>query len=371
MPLYDYLIVGSGLFGATVAHELLKHGKRCLVVEKRGHVGGNIFTKELEGIHVHQYGAHIFHTKYEDVWKFVTSLVHFDSYINSPIANYKGALFNLPFNMNTFYQMWGCATPIEAERKIESQRRELLGKTPQNLEEQAIALVGRDIYQKLIKGYTEKQWGRDCKDLPASIIKRLPVRYTYDNNYFNDPYQGIPTNGYTDLVIKLLHGTEVLLNTDFIKRRNELQNLADQIVYTGQIDEYYDYCFGSLEYRRVSFQHKIFNTENFQGVAVINYTDRETPYTRSIEHRHFMRQCSAKKTVVSYEYPESWAIGEEPYYPISDDKNNELYKRYRQLADSNQDKVFFGGRLGSYQYFNMDQVILSALNLAKQLLNKE
>lgn len=370
MPSYDFLIVGSGLFGATVAHELLNHGKTCLVVEKRGHIGGNVFTHEYEGIHVHEYGAHIFHTKHEEVWKLVTSLVHFDNFINSPIANYKGSLFNLPFNMNTFYQIWGCVTPKEAQRKIQSQCGELSGREPQNLEEQAIALVGRDIYEKLIKGYTEKQWGKDCKDLPASIIKRLPVRYTFDNNYFNDPYQGIPTDGYTNLISKLLHGIKVLLNTDFVSHRSELSEVANQIIYTGQIDEYYDYCFGPLEYRRVSFQHKTFNTENYQGVAVVNYTDRGIPYTRSIEHRHFMKSCSAKHTVVSYEYPETWSIGQDPYYPIRDTPNSQLYEKYCQLAIADQGRIYFGGRLGSYRYFNMDQVILSALNLAKYLLNK-
>lgn len=371
MACFDFLIVGSGLFGATVAHKLMESGKSCLVVEKRDHIGGNAYTRDLDGIYVHEYGAHIFHTESEELWRFVTSLVPFDNFINSPIANYKGRLFNLPFNMNTFFQMWGCKTPAEAQKIIESQRKELCLSEPQNLEQQAITLVGKDIYELLIKGYTEKQWGRECRELPPSIIRRLPVRYTFNNNYFNDRFQGIPTDGYTKLIEKLLDGAEIRLKTDFIKNREELLRVADKVIYTGQIDEFYNYCFGPLEYRRVSFRQEIFNTNNYQGVAVINYTDRETPYTRSIEHRHFMSRCDSDRTVVSFEYPEAWSMGMEPYYPIDDIKNSILFEKYQSLSKKDSGRIYFGGRLGSYKYFNMDQVMIGAINLTRAILSKE
>lgn len=364
MTKYDYIIVGAGLFGAVFAHEATKNGKRCLVLEKRDHIAGNVYTEEVEGIQVHKYGAHIFHTSNDEVWKYVNQFARFNNFINSPIANYKGKLYNLPFNMNTFYQIWGVKTPAEAMAKIEAQRTATGILDPQNLEEQAISLVGKDIYQILIKGYTEKQWGRDCKDLPASIIRRLPVRLTFDNNYFNDRYQGIPEEGYTALVAKMLKGIEVRLNTDFLKEKDYFESMAKKIIFTGPIDAYFDYTFGPLNYRSVRFVTEILDTENYQGVAVVNYNEREVPFTRIIEHKHFAfgKQPS---TVISREYPSEWKLGVEPYYPVNNNENNALYERYKALA-SQQDKVHFAGRLGQYKYFDMDKVIDEALTFAKQ-----
>ncbi len=362
---YDYLIVGSGLFGAVFAQQMTQNGKTCLVVEKRDHLGGNVYCRQIEGITVHEYGAHIFHTSNRRVWEYVNRFAEFNHYINSPIANYNGEIYNLPFNMNTFSKMWGVITPAQAKAKIEEQCKEVSG-TPQNLEEQAIALVGRDIYQKLIKGYTEKQWGRDCKDLPAFIIKRLPVRYTYDNNYFNDCYQGIPIGGYNVLIERLLKGCRVQLNTDFLKDRERLCALADKVVYTGTIDSYYDYRFGALEYRSVRFESETLNEENYQGVAVVNYTDRETPFTRVIEHKHF-EFGQQPKTVVTREYSADWKLGDEPYYPVNDEKNQAVYAQYAALAKQ-QPNVIFGGRLAEYKYYDMDKVIASALQAAEKAL---
>lgn len=368
MTQYDYIIVGAGLFGAVFAHEATKKGKKCLVLEKRDHIAGNVYTEEVEGIQVHKYGAHIFHTSNEEVWTYVNQFARFNNFINSPVANYKGKLYNLPFNMNTFYQMWGVKTPAEAMAKIEAQRKASGIQDPQNLEEQAISLVGEDIYRILIKGYTEKQWGRDCKDLPASIIRRLPVRLTFDNNYFNDRYQGIPEEGYTALVAKMLKGIEVRLNTDFLKEKECFESMAKKIIFTGPIDAYFDYTFGPLNYRSVQFETEILDTDNYQGVAVVNYNEREVPFTRIIEHKHFAfgKQPS---TVISREYPSEWKLGVEPYYPVNNNENNALYERYKALA-SQQDKVHFAGRLGQYKYFDMDKVIDEALTFAKQELSE-
>lgn len=371
---YDYLIVGSGLFGATMAYRAREEGKRVLVVDRRNHIGGNVYCEEIEGIHVHKYGAHIFHTDNREVWRFVNSLVEFNRYTNCPVANYKGQLYNLPFNMNTFAQMWGVVTPVEAQAKIDEQRAEALyrlqGCEPRNLEEQALTLVGRDIYEKLIKGYTEKQWGRPCNELPAFIIKRLPVRFIFDNNYFNDPYQGIPIGGYNALIEKLLFGCDIRLNIDYLLHRNELNELAEKVVYTGSLDAFYDYRFGHLEYRTVQFETEVLNTPNYQGNAVINYTDSALPYTRIIEHKHFESFGSDvfanPKTVVSREYSAEWKQGMEPYYPINDEHNSRLYQQYANLAKLEKN-FLFGGRLAEYKYYDMDDTIARALSAYNQL----
>ena len=360
MKKYDYVLVGAGLYSGVISYLAGKAGKSCLVLEKRNHIGGNIYCEDVEGIHVHKYGAHIFHTSNKKVWEFVNSLVEFNRYTNSPVANYKGEIYNLPFNMNTFSKMWGIRTPKEAEEIIAKQRTAVEGE-PKNLEEQAISLVGKDIYEKLIKGYTEKQWGRDCKDLPSFIIKRLPVRYTYDNNYFNDLYQGIPIGGYNVLVEKLFEGADIMTETDFLKDREKYMETGDKVIFTGPIDAYYEYCFGKLEYRTVHFETEVLDEENHQGVAVMNYTDRETPYTRVIEHKHF-EFGTQPKTVISKEYSVDWEEGMEPYYPVNDAKNQELYQKYAEKAQ-NEDKVIFGGRLGEYKYYDMDKVIESAFKM--------
>ena len=370
MTQYDYLIVGTGLFGATVAYRARKAGKKCLVIDKRPHIGGNVYCENIEGINVHKYGAHIFHTSNKEVWDFVNSIVEFNRYTNCPVANYQGKLYNLPFNMNTFYQMWGVKTPAEAEAKLDEQRADALaalnGREPANLEEQAQVLIGKDIYEALIKGYTEKQWGRPCNELPAFIIKRLPVRLIFDNNYFNDRYQGIPIGGYNKLIEGLLDGVEVRLNTNFFENREELTKLADKVVYTGPIDEYFNYRFGLLEYRTVSFEITIEDTANYQGNAVINYTEREVPYTRIIEHKHFemfgQEIYSNPKTVISKEYSTEWKPGMEPYYPVNDARNNELADKYRALA-AQEKEVIFGGRLADYRYYDMAPVVEKALNI--------
>ena len=366
MKHYDYIIVGSGLFAGVFAHEAWKRGKTCLVLEKREHAGGNIYCEDMEGIHVHKYGAHIFHTSNKEVWDYVNDLAEFNRYTNSPVANFYGEMYNMPFNMNTFNKMWGVRTPAEAKAKIESQRQELGGKTPKNLEEQAISLVGRDIYEKLVKGYTEKQWGRDCKDLPAFIIKRLPVRYTYDNNYFNDKYQGIPIGGYNVIIEKLFEHCDLELSVDFLENKEKYRAMGDKILYTGRIDAWYDECFGALEYRSLRFETEVLDEDNHQGVAVVNYTDRETPFTRIIEHKHF-EYGTGPKTVITREYPAEWSAGMEPYYPVNDAKNQELYKQYAQLA-AKEKNVLFGGRLAEYKYYDMDKVIESALSMAKEEL---
>jgi UDP-galactopyranose mutase len=355
MKKYDYLIVGAGLYGSIFAYEMNKKGKKCLVIDKRNYIGGNIYTEEIEGINVHKYGAHIFHTSNKEVWEYINQFCEFNNYINSPIANYKGEIYNLPFNMNTFNKLWGVKTPREAQEKIEEQKKEYGIVKPKNLEEQAISLIGKDIYEKLIKGYTEKQWGRDAKDLPSFIIKRLPVRFTYDNNYFNDRYQGIPIGGYTKIIEKILEGIEVRLNSNFFDKREEYENIADKIVFTGMIDEYYNYCFGKLEYRSLKFETEVLSEENYQGNAVVNYTEREIPYTRIIEHKHF-EYGQQEKTVITREYPIEWKEGDEPYYPVNNERNNELYLKYKELADK-EEKVIFGGRLGEYKYYDMDRVI--------------
>ena len=359
---YDYLLVGAGLYNGVFAYFAQKAGKSCLVVEKRGHLGGNVYCEDMEGIHVHKYGAHIFHTSDRRVWNFVNSLCEFNRYTNSPIANYHGEIYNMPFNMNTFNKMWGVVTPEEARKKIESQRTAVSG-TPRNLEEQAISLVGEDIYRKLVKGYTEKQWGRDCKELPAFIIKRLPVRYIYDNNYFNDKYQGIPEGGYNIIIDKLFEGCDVLLNCDFLKNREELSQVADKIIYTGPIDAYYDYSEGELSYRSLRFETEVLDMPDYQGNAVVNYTDRETPYTRIIEHKHF-EFGTQEKTVITREYPSDWKQGMEPYYPVNDERNQALYQKYAEKARE-EGRVIFGGRLGEYKYYDMDKVIASAFNLCE------
>lgn len=366
MKKYDYLIVGSGLFGAVFAHEAVKKGKSCLVIDKRDHIGGNIYTEEVEGINVHKYGAHIFHTSDKEVWDYVNGFAEFNQYINSPVAVYKDELYNLPFNMNTFSRMWNIKTPDEAKRIIEEQKKELNIKEPQNLEEQALSLVGTDVYEKLIKGYTEKQWGRDCRELPAFIIKRLPLRFTYDNNYFSDRFQGIPIGGYTRIIEKLLEGSEVMTGTvykDFIK---ENDGIADKTIYTGMIDEFFDYKLGALQYRSVRFETEVLDTDNYQGNAVVNYTDREVPFTRIIEHKHF-EYGKQEKTVISREYSSEWKKGDEPYYPVNDDKNSKLYEEYKKLASERKD-IIFGGRLGMYKYFDMDKVIRASLELCKKEL---
>ena len=366
MKQYDYLIVGAGLFGSVFAWKAKQAGKKCLVIDVRPHIAGNIYTEKVEGIDVHRYGAHIFHTNNEEVWKFINQFGEFNNFVNSPVANYQGKLYNLPFNMNTFYAMWGVTTPAEAAAKI-AEQREAAGITePKNLEEQAISLVGKDIYEKLIKGYTEKQWGRDCKELPASIIRRLPVRLRFDNNYFNAKYQGIAVEGYTRLVERMLEGIEVRLNTDYFKNKAELDALADQVVFTGAIDRYFDYCIGSLEYRRVRFETEVHDIENYQGVAVVNYTERKVPYTRVIEHKHFMFGTQPK-TVISKEYSVEWKLGDEPYYPINDEKNQTLLKRYQQKANE-LPNIIFGGRLGAYKYYDMDKVIEESLDVADKYL---
>lgn len=364
--LCDYLIIGSGLFGSVLAHQLTKHGYRCLVIDKRPHIGGNVYTERVNGINVHKYGAHIFHTSNKQVWDFVNSFVEFNRYTNSPVANYKGKLYNLPFNMNTFYQMWGVTTPEQAVARIAQQRKEAGIINPRNLEEQAISLVGKDIYYTLIKDYTEKQWGRKATELPAFIIKRLPLRFTFDNNYFNDKFQGIPIGGYTQLVEKLLDGVEVRLNTDYFENREYFDSIADKIIYTGEIDRFFNYCYGHLEYRTVYFETELLEgVSNYQGSAVVNYTDAETPYTRIIEHKHF-EFGQQPDTVISKEYSKEWKPGDEPYYPVNDEKNSTLYVRYKALADK-QDKVIFGGRLAEYKYYDMHQVIENALNLSNSL----
>lgn len=366
MKKYDFLLVGGGLFNGIIANEARKQGKSCLVVEKRDVLGGNIYCREVEGIMVHEYGAHIFHTSNEEVWKYVSDLVEFNHYVNCPIANYHGETYNLPFNMNTFSKMWGISKPKEAKKIIEEQREVVTGE-PQNLEEQAISLVGTDVYEKLIKGYTMKQWGRECKDLPASIIKRLPVRYTYDNNYFNDPHQGIPKGGYNVLIEKLYEGCDVELGIDFLEEKAKYMDMADKVIYTGTIDSFYDYCYGKLEYRSLRFEHELLDEENHQGVAVMNYTDGETPYTRKIEHKHF-EFGTQEKTVVSKEYSAEWEDGMEPYYPVNDEKNTALFEKYQVLSEK-EEKVLFGGRLGEYKYYDMDKVIESALKFVREKLS--
>lgn len=368
---HDYLIVGAGLFGATFARQAVDAGKKVLVVDRRGTIAGNVYTEDVEGIHVHKYGAHIFHTNNRRVWDYVNRFADFNRFTNAPVANYRGELYSLPFNMYTFNKMWGVVTPEEAAAKIAEQRREITGE-PRNLEEQAISLVGRDIFEKLVKGYTEKQWGRDCKDLPAFIIKRLPVRLTFDNNYFNALYQGIPVGGYTPLVANLLKDIEVRLNCDYLKDKAALDALADKVVYTGPIDAYFDYQLGTLEYRSVRFETELLDIPNFQGNAAVNYTDRETPWTRIIEHKWFEFGKDAEgndlpKTVISREYSSEWKKGDEPYYPVNDAKNGALYQGYKALADQEQ-KVIFGGRLGEYRYYDMDQVIDAALGLCEREL---
>ena len=373
MQHYDYLIVGAGLFGSVFAYNAMRQGKKCLVIDRRPHLGGNLYCEEVEGIHVHKYGAHIFHTSNKKAWDFVNSIVEFNRYTNSPVANYKGKLYNLPFNMNTFYQMWGVTTPEEAQAKIDAQKAEAVARMkadgvtePRNLEEQAQMLIGKDIYEKLIKGYTEKQWGRKCTDLPAFIIKRLPVRMVFDNNYFNDKYQGIPIGGYNVLIERLLEDVDVRLDCDFFANREELESLADKVVFTGAIDEYYGYRFGKLEYRTVRFETEILDMPNYQGNAVVNYTEREVPYTRVIEHKHFEMfgedVYQSPKTVISKEYSSEWTEGSEPYYPVNDDKNNALYQKYKELADK-ETNVIFGGRLAEYKYYDMHHIVEKALRL--------
>ena len=361
---YDYLIVGAGLYGAVVAHEAVAKGRSWLVIDKREHIAGNIYTREVEGIQVHEYGAHIFHTSDKKIWDYVNRFAEFNHYINSPVAVFKDELYNLPFNMNTFSKMWGIRTPQEAKEKIAGQIAGLGIMEPKNLEEQALSLVGEDVYRKLVKGYTEKQWGRDCTELPAFIIKRLPLRFTYDNNYFNDRYQGIPAGGYTAMVERILKGVEVKLGVDYLEHRAEFDGMADRVVYTGQIDRYFDYCEGVLAYRKVRFEQEILDCDNYQGNAVVNYTEREVPYTRIIEHKHF-EFGTQPKTVISKEYPGEWQKGEEPYYPVNDEKNNAVYEAYKKLAEKER-HVVFGGRLGEYRYYDMDKVIGRALETAEK-----
>ncbi|MCR5589988.1 MAG: UDP-galactopyranose mutase [Lachnospiraceae bacterium] len=366
---YDFLIVGAGLFGAVFAHEMTAAGKSCLVIDKRDHIGGNIYTENIEGINVHRYGAHIFHTSNKKVWDYMNSFAEFNRYTNSPIARYKDELYNLPFNMNTFHALWGVTTPEEARAEIERQKKEAKlpdGKESTNMAEAAIQLVGKDIFEKLVKGYTEKQWGKSAEELPPFIIKRLPVRFTYDNNYFNDSYQGIPVGGYTNIIEKMLEGSKVILSADFFDDREKYASMAEKIVFTGMIDEYYDYCFGELEYRSLKFEDKILDTDNFQGNAVVNYTEYEIPYTRIIEHKHF-EFADGDRTVITYEYPQAWKRGDEPYYPVNDNRNGKLYGKYRELADK-EDKVIFGGRLGEYRYYDMHQVVAAALDAAEREL---
>lgn len=364
--MYDYLIVGSGLFGSVFACEAGRRGKRCLVVEKRNHIGGNIYTEEIKGIQVHRYGAHIFHTSNKQVWDYMGQFVEFNRYTNSPVAYYKGEIYNMPFNMNTFHKMWGVVTPGEAKARIEAQKAEYGTGIPKNLEEQAVSLVGKDIYEKLVKGYTEKQWGRRASELPPEIIRRLPVRFTYDNNYFDDLYQGIPVGGYTQIIKKMLEGTEVRLNTDYLECRTELKKLADKIIYTGPIDAYFDYMYGELEYRSVRFETEVLEQENYQGNAVVNYTEYEIPYTRIIEHKHF-EFGKQPDTVISREYPVAWRRGDEPYYPVNNEKNNRLYEKYANRAKEEKN-VIFGGRLGTYRYYDMHHVVAEALQTVKAML---
>ncbi len=364
--MYDYLIVGAGLFGAVFAREARLAGKRCLVIDKRPNIAGNIYTREVEGIQVHEYGAHIFHTNNDRVWRYVNRFAEFNRYTNSPVANYHGKLYNLPFNMNTFYQMWGVRTPAEAKAKIDEQRRAANITEPKNLEEQAISLAGIDIYEKLVRGYTEKQWGRPCTELPPFIIRRLPLRFVFDNNYFNARYQGIPMGGYTAMIERMLEGIEVRLNADYLADRDYWNAQADRVVYTGPIDAYFGFSLGTLEYRSVRFETEVLDTDNFQGNAVVNYTDRETPYTRIIEHKHF-EFGTQPKTVISREYSSEWKPGDEPYYPVNDEKNGQLYQAYRALADRER-QVVFGGRLGEYKYYDMDQVVDRALSVAADQL---
>ena len=363
---YDYLVVGAGLYGAVFAYEAKKKGKTCLVIDKRDHIAGNLYCENVSGINVHKYGAHIFHTSDKKIWEYVNQFAEFNNYINSPVARYKNELYNLPFNMNTFSKMWNIATPQEAKDIIASQIADLNITEPKNLEEQALSLVGKDVYEKLIKGYTEKQWGRDCKDLPSFIIKRLPLRFIYDNNYFNDRYQGIPIGGYTKIVEKMLDGIEVRLNTNYLDNREEFDAMADKIVYTGMIDQFYDYKLGVLEYRSVRFETEELPMENYQGNAVVNYTEREVPYTRIIEHKHF-EFGKQPTTIISREYSSEWKKGDEPYYPVNNDKNNALYQQYKELADK-EHKVIFGGRLGGYKYYDMDKVIAAALEMCEKEL---
>ena len=364
---YDYLIVGAGLYGSVFAYEAKKRGKTCLVIDKRSHIGGNIYCEEIEGINVHKYGAHIFHTSNKVIWEYINQFAEFNHYVNSPVAVYKDELYNLPFNMNTFSKMWNIRTPQEAKDIIAKQIAELDISEPKNLEEQALSLAGRDVYEKLVKGYTEKQWGRDCTDLPAFIIKRLPLRFTYDNNYFNDRFQGIPMGGYTKIIEKMLDGIDVKVDTDYFEFIKENLDIAEKTLFTGMIDEYYDYQLGALEYRSVRFETEVLDCDNYQGNAVVNYTDREVPYTRIIEHKHF-EFGHQEKTVISREYSSEWKVGMEPYYPVNNDQNNALFAAYKALA-SKEEKVIFGGRLGNYQYYDMDKVIEAALNLVAEELN--
>ncbi|MBQ3241468.1 MAG: UDP-galactopyranose mutase [Oscillospiraceae bacterium] len=363
---YDYLIIGAGLYGAVFARQMMDAGKSCLVIDRRDHIGGNVYTDEIEGIQVHRYGAHIFHTNNEIIWEYVNRFARFNRFTNSPVANYKGEIYNLPFNMNTFNRMWGVVTPQQAKEKIEEQKREAKISEPKNLEEQAISLVGRDVYEKLVKGYTQKQWGRPCDQLPAFIIKRLPVRFTYDNNYFNARYQGIPGDGYTAMIERLLQGADIRLEEDYLDRKEYWDSLAEKVLYTGTIDTYFGCCFGELEYRTVRFETQVLDTDNYQGNAVVNYTDSETPFTRIIEHKHFVFG-DQPKTVISREYSVEWKPGDEPYYPINDEKNNALYQKYRLLAEK-EPNVIFGGRLGEYRYYDMDAVIEAALKKAQEVL---
>lgn len=365
---YDYLIVGSGLFGSIFAYELSKKGKKCLVIEKRNHIGGNIYTEKIAGINVHKYGAHIFHTNNKKVWNYINSFANFNNFVNSPIAKYKNEIYNLPFNMNTFNKLWGVITPSEAKKIIMNQISEAQIKEANSLEEKAISLVGHDIYERLIKGYTEKQWGRSAHELPSFIITRLPIRFTYDNNYFCDRYQGIPIGGYTQIIEKMLKGIDVELNINFIENRDELSNIAEKIIFTGMIDEYYEYCYGELEYRSLEFESEVLNDENFQGNAVVNYTEHEIPYTRIIEHKHF-EFGTQPQTIITKEYPSDWKRGNEPFYPINNEKNNKLYLRYKTLAEK-EDKTLFGGRLGLYRYLDMHNVIEEALSAVERELNK-
>ena len=378
MEKYDYLIVGSGLFGAIFAHEATKIGKKCLVIEKRNNIGGNIYTENVDGINVHKYGAHIFHTSNKEVWDYINQFTEFNRYTNSPVARYKNELYNLPFNMNTFHELFGVVTPAEAQAKLDEERQEaqvkLNGREPQNVEEQAMSLIGKTVYEKLIKGYTEKQWGRPCTELPAFIIKRLPVRLVYDNNYFNNKYQGIPIGGYTQIIEKMLEGIEVRLNYNYFEHKEELEDISEKIVFTGLIDQYYDYKFGKLEYRSLKFETEEINMQNYQGNAVVNYTEYEVPYTRIIEHKFFEYgknlgatpiEESPENTVITKEYPVTWEDGMEPYYPVNNDKNNEIYKKYEELANEDK-KVIFGGRLGTYKYYDMDKVIEEALKTLKK-----
>ena len=368
---YDYLIVGAGLYGAVFVQQAIAHGKSVLVIDKRNHIGGNVFTENIEGINVHKYGAHIFHTNSKEVWEYITRFADFNRYTNSPIANYNGELYSLPFNMYTYNKMWGVVTPQEAKAKIDEQRTSANITEPKNLEEQAISLVGTDIYEKLIKGYTEKQWGRPCTELPPFIIKRLPVRLTFDNNYFNALFQGIPIGGYTEMISKMLNGAEIITGVDYLENKTELDSLAETIVFTGSIDSYFNYCYGELQYRSVRFETEILDTDNYQGNAVVNYTDRETPYTRIIEHKWFefgkdKYGKAVPKTVISREYSSEWKPGDEPYYPVNDERNNDLYLKYKSLAEKEQ-RVIFGGRLGEYKYYDMDVVISAAIDKTKSI----